>query len=106
MVKRGRLKEKDNDDVLTTLYIYSSVIEEELEVLYDAYYEELEKYACRQQFQQQQQQQQEEEDTSSDDDMEEESCCSSSSDEEVGIKIKNTLTVKGEMKHHISPLEN
>ncbi|CEJ03382.1 Putative Stress response protein NST1 [Rhizopus microsporus] len=73
----------------------SSVIEEELEVLYDAYYEELEKYACRQQFQQQQQQQQEEEDTSSDDDMEEESCCSSSSDEEVGIKIKNTLTVKG-----------
>lgn len=102
MVKRGRLKEKDNDDVLTTLYIYSSVIEEELEVLYDAYYEELEKYACRQQFQQQQQQQ-EEEDTSSDDDMEEESCCSSSSDEEVGIKIKNTLTVKGEMKHHIFP---
>ncbi|PHZ14780.1 uncharacterized protein RHIMIDRAFT_276206 [Rhizopus microsporus ATCC 52813] len=70
----------------------SSVIEEELEVLYDAYYEELEKYACRQQFQQQQQQQ-EEEDTSSDEDMEEESCCSSS-DEEVGIKIKNTLTVK------------
>ncbi|KAG1046862.1 hypothetical protein G6F43_010669 [Rhizopus delemar] len=60
----------------------SSVIEEELETLYDAYYEELEKYAYRQQQQQKIIQEQE---TSSDEEEE----------RNVSIRIKNTLTVKG-----------
>ncbi len=63
----------------------SSVIEEELEALYDAYYEELEKYAYRQQQQQKIIQEQE---TSSDEEEE----------RNVSIRIKNTLTVKGTHK--------
>ncbi|KAG1465670.1 hypothetical protein G6F46_001352 [Rhizopus delemar] len=63
----------------------SSVIEEELEVLYDAYYEELEKYAYRQQ---QQRGNEEVSDSTSDEEEEEEEA-------EVSIKLKNTLTVKG-----------